>query len=500
MDNILLGFAQMFDPVMMLLLVAGTFMGLVIGAVPGLTTNMAIAIMVPFTFAMEPVAALVFLTAIYCAGMYGGSIAAILIGIPGTGAAVVTTLDGHPLARQGRAGYAIYLSLMGSVIGGLFSAVVLLFAAPPLAEVAVRFGPGEFFALGIFGVSTVASMSESKSVIRGLISGVLGLMLTVVGISPVLGLERFTFGLYQLMDGFPQVPVFIGLFGIGAIFTSMKKKRETEDATIFKVEKMWFPLRGFFKYWRNLIRSSVIGTIIGIIPGPGAVAASFMAYDRAKRTSKHPENFGNGEPEGIVACETANNAIVGGSLVPLMALGVPGNSVSALFLGALLIHGLRPGPSLFREAPDAAYGMLISMFLANIVMIPFGLWLGKVFSWFLKIPEALMKALILGICMIGTFALRNNIGDVYIMVGFGVVYFFMKKVDLPVSPLVLGLILGPMIEKSFHQAWTIFGGDMSFLVTRPIPLVLMLISAWSLYSGIRGSLKANAGKKTAAAG
>jgi putative tricarboxylic transport membrane protein len=260
---------------------------------------------------------------------------------------------------------------------------------------------------------------------------------------------------------------------------------------------MWHPLRSLLKFWRTLVRSSVIGIIIGIIPGPGCVAASFFAYDREKRASKTPEKFGTGVPEGVVATESANNAVVGGSLVPLLALGVPGNSVSALFLGALLLHGLRPGPALFRGSPEVAYGMLMAMFLANIVMAPFGLLVGRGFSYFLKVPAGIMRALILAICMVGTFSLRNNVGDIYIMTGFGLLAYFMKKLDVPVSPLVLGLILGPLIERSFHQAWTIYDGNMSFLVTRPISLVLMLLALWSLASGIRRSISSRSARPKA---
>ncbi len=489
MENILIGLVQVLNPGMLLMILSGVMLGLIIGAIPGLTTNMAIAIMVPVTYSMEPAAALIFLVAIYCAGAYGGSIAAILIGIPGTGAAVATTIDGHPLAKKGQAGYALFLATVFSVLGGLVSSLVLLFAAPQLARLAVKFGPGEFLALGIFGITTVASMSESKSALRGLISGTFGLLLSVVGLSPLMGAPRFTFGLYEIIDGFPLVPVFIGLFGFGSILTaSVKPTQDGSKSAVIDIGKMLYPIQELFRFTKTFLRSSAIGVILGIIPGPGAVAASFFAYDRAKRASKNPEQFGTGVPEGVVATESANNAVVGSSLVPLLALGVPGNSISALFLGALLLHGLRPGPALFRDAPETAFGLIIAMFLANIIMGPLGLLVGRGFSYFLKVPAGIMHALILAICSLGTYSLRNNVGDVYIMIGFGLLSFFMKKLDVPMSPLVLGLILGPMIERSFHQAWTIFDGNPSFLVTRPITFVLMALALWSLVSGIRRTI------------
>lgn len=488
MENILIGVVQVFDPPTLLMLIAGVFLGLVIGAIPGLTTNMAIAIMVPITYTMAPAVAFVFLVAIYCAGAYGGSIAAILIGIPGTGAAVATTIDGHPMAKNGEAGKALFLATVFSVLGGLVSTIVLFVAAPQLARVAVKLGPGEYFALGIFGIVTVSSMSESKSVSRGMISGILGLLLSTVGLSPLMGTARFTFGNYHIIDGFPLVPVFIGLFGLGTILTAATKTRKVEGESI-KLGKVLYPVKEILRYYRTFIRSTTIGVVLGAIPGPGAVAASFLSHDQAKRHSKHPETFGKGEPEGVVATESANNAVVGSSLVPLLALGVPGNSVSALFLGALLLHGLRPGPALFRDTPEIGFSIIVAMFVANLLMGPAGILIGRGFSYFLKVPVGVMHSLILAICSLGTFSLRKNIGDLYVMIAFGLGSYFMKKLDIPSSPIVLGLILGPMIEKNLHSAMTIYDHSFMFLLTRPVSLALMLLALWSLISGIRRTMK-----------
>lgn len=480
------------QPGMMLMVLSGVLLGVIVGAIPGLTTNMAIAIMVPVTYSMSPAAALVFLASIYSAGVYAGSIASILIGIPGTAAAVATTIDGHPLAKKGKAGLAIYLATVSSVLGGILSTFVLIIAAPQLARLAVRFGPAEFFTLGLFGMITVSSMSESSSIVRGLIAGALGLLLSVVGISPIAAAPRLTFGLYEIIDGFPLVPVFIGLFGFGQILNSAVTETKGYKGQVTSIGKMWHGWN-WLKYWRTFLRSSVIGTILGIIPGPGCVAAAFFAHDREKRASKTPEKFGTGMPEGVVATESANNAVVGSSLVPLLGLGVPGNSVSALFLGALLLHGLRPGPSLFRNSPEVAFSMVLAMLLANILMGPVGLLVGRGFSYFLKVPKGLLQALILALCAVGTFSVRNNVGDVYIMLGFGFLSHFLKKLDVPLSPIVLGIILGPMIERSLHQALTIFDGSMVFLVTRPIPIVFVLLTLWSLFGSIRQAIRRGKG-------
>jgi len=493
LQNILLGLSELMQPGMLFMVLSGVLLGVIVGAIPGLTTNMAIAIMVPVTYSMSPAAALVFLSSIYCAGAYAGSIASILIGIPGTGAAVATTIDGHPLAKKGRAGLAIYLATVSSVFGGIVSTFVLVIAAPQLARLAVKFGPAEFFTLGLFGMITVSSMSESSSIMRGLIAGAFGLLLSVVGISPIAAAPRLTFGLYEIIDGFPLVPVFIGLFGFGQILNSAVTETKGYEGQVTSIGKMWHNFRTWLQYWKTFLRSSLIGTILGMIPGPGCVAAAFFAHDREKRASKTPEKFGTGMPEGVVATESANNAVVGSSLVPLLGLGVPGNSVSALFLGALLLHGLRPGPSLFRNSPEVAFSMVLAMILANLLMGPVGLLVGRGFSYFLKVPKGLLQALILALCAVGTFSLRNNVGDVYIMLGFGVLSYFLKKLDVPLSPIVLGIILGPMIERSLHQALTLFDGSMAFLVTRPIPIVLLLLTLWSLFGSIRQAVRRGRG-------
>lgn len=489
MENILIGLIQIFDVWTLVMLFAGVMVGLVIGAIPGLTTNMAIAIMVPITYTMDPSVAFVFLVAIYCSGAYAGSIAAILIGIPGTGAAVATTIDGHPMAKNGEAGRALFLATVFSVFGGIASTIVLFFAAPQLARAAVKLGPSEYLALGIFGIVTVSSMSESKSVLRGLIAGVIGLLISTVGLSPLMGSARFTFGNYHIIDGFPLVPVFIGMFGFGSILSSSLKRRSERKQDVVELGKVFYSFKGLIKYFRTFVRSSIIGIILGTIPGPGAVAASFLSHDQAKRKSDNPEKFGKGEPEGVVATESANNAVVGSSLVPLMALGVPGNSVSALFLGALLLHGLRPGPALFRDTPEVGYTLIFAMLLANIIMGPLGIIIGRGFSYFLKVPKSIMNGIILAICCLGTFSIRNSIGDLYVMVAFGIASYLLKKMDIPSSPIVLGLILGPMVEKNFHMARTIYSDNVLFMFLRPVSIVLLLLAVWSLVSGIRRSVR-----------
>lgn len=484
MEHLVQGFHALMDLEVLLMLVLGTLLGTVVGAIPGLTTNMAIAIMVPLTFSMDTIPALAFLSAIYVGGMFGGSIAAILLGIPGTGAAVATRLDGAPMARRGRAGEAVAVAIASSVVGGVFSTLALWFLAPPLAEQALKFGPPEYFALAIFGLSTVAGLGENHDVLKGLVAGAFGLLAAVVGMTPVTGYPRFSFGLVELMDGFPLVPVLIGLFGVGSVLETAVRVAKGEKPELVRVDRIRLGQGAVKKLARVWAKASPIGVLVGMIPGPGALAASFMAYDQVARGAKNRDEFGKGIPEGVAATEAANNAVVGGSLVPLLALGVPGNGVSALFLGALLIHGLRPGPSLFRETPEIAYGTLVSMFLANLLLVPAGVAVGKGFSFFLRIPATVVSAVITVFCIIGAFALNNSMGDVYIMLGFGAVRYLMGKFDIPLSPFILGLILAPIAEFSLHQSLTLYDGSWRFLVTRPITAVMMTLAVWTLSASI----------------
>ena len=374
LENILLGIGSAFQPSTLLFLILGTFIGLIIGALPGLTGNMAIALMVPVTFAMDPTTGLAFIAAIYCSSIYGGSISAILLGIPGTISSFATTLDGYPMAKQGRAGEALGISTLSSAFGGIFSSVVLLFFTPLLAEQALRFGPAEYFAVAMLGLSCIASIG-GDSVNKGLLSGAIGLLISCIGMDPQSGYARYTFGMMELLEGIKLVPALIGFFGVLSVLKTAEKCKDISKFDTFPdVGSVWIGWKAIRELLPTMIRGSIIGTVIGIIPGTGTNVATFMSYDLEKKISKSPEKFGAGEPMGVAAPESANNAVTGGSMVPLLALGVPGNSTSALFLGAIMIHGMRTGPVFFTEHPDVIYGLLIAFFIANLLMVPLGLF------------------------------------------------------------------------------------------------------------------------------
>lgn len=486
-SDLALGFQAVMQPHSFLALAGGVMLGLIVGVIPGLNDSIAISILIPITFVMEPLIGLIMLVGIYVASCYGGSFAAILVGIPGTASSVVTTQDGYPMTQKGLAGQALSISTASSVFGGIFSTLVLMFAAPWLAKQALRFGPAEYFALAVFGLSTIAGMGGS-SILRSLISGVLGLLISTIGMSPQLGYPRFYFGNANLLDGIPFVPALIGLFGITSIMgmaSSAASNGQKSDA-----EKVVANRIGSFRLGRDLVHrllpvwliSAVLGTCIGIIPGAGMIMAVYLAYEIARRRTPGELEFGTGIPEGIAAPETANNATVGGSMVPLLSLGVPGNSTSALFLGALMIHGLRPGPMLFIEQPVIGYGILAAFLIGNILMGGMGLLVARFMSGLLlSIPQPLLGGAVAAFCAVGSFSMGNNIFNVLIMLIFGVLGFAMKKLDLPMSPMILAMVLGTMAESSLQQALVISRGSYSIFYTRPIALGLLIVAAWFFF-------------------
>ena len=409
MENFVAGFMALMNFNTILFMLIGTVAGLIIGALPGLTGNMAIALMVPVTFSMEPTAAIAFLVAIYCSSIFGGSISAILLGIPGTISSFATTLDGYPMAKKGQAGRALGISTMASVFGGLFSAVVLTFLTTFLAEVALKFGPAEYFAVAVLGLCCISSIG-GKSLSKGLLSGMIGLFVAMIGMDPQSGAKRFTFGNINLLDGIQLVPALMGLFGVCAVLKSADKFRSMSQYDTEKmpdVKGVWIGWKECFKLLPTFIRGSVIGTIIGIIPGAGTNVATVLAYDTEKKFGKDGNTFGKGNPRGVAAPESANNAVTGGSMVPLLALGVPGNSTSALFLGALMLQGLSTGPVLFTEHADIAYGIFISFFLVNLLMWPLGMILLRWIKKVLAIPEALLNGIVLALCATGCYEMNR---------------------------------------------------------------------------------------------
>lgn len=481
MANILLGFQTVADPAVFLFLVLGCVVGLIIGALPGLTGNMAIALMVPMTFGMQPSVGLAFLTAIYCSSIFGGSISAILLGIPGTISSFATTLDGYPLAKQGKAGLALGTSTMASVFGGLFSAVVLLFLTPLLAEFALRFGPGEYFAVSLLGIACITSIS-GDDVPKGLLSGMIGLLIAVIGMDPQNGVPRLTFGNVNLLSGISLVASLIGMFGVVSVLKTAENCRKAKSSQAMpEIDNVWIGWKECFRQLPTWIRGSVIGTIVGIIPGAGTNVATFMAYDWEKKLSKDPDSFGKGNPIGVAAPESSNNAVTGGSLVPLLALGVPGNSTSALFLGAIMIHGMQTGPVMFTDHPDVIYGLFISMIVANIIMAPLGIFVLRYMKKILSIPEELLSGIVLAFCVTGVFSIATNPFDVLVLIAFGLIGYFCYKFKLPTAPMIVAMVLGSMTENNLRQALVASKGSYNFLWSSPIALIVMIVAIASFF-------------------
>lgn len=458
----------------------GTVVGIVIGALPGFTSTMGIALFIPFTYSMHPATGMIFLVSIYCSSTYGGSISAILINTPGTPSAVITTIDGYEMTKNGEGGRALAMAVFSSLIGGLVSAFALLLIAPPLARLVLLFGPVEVFYLALFGLSVIVGFSKG-SLVKGLVSGVVGLLLATVGVDMISGVYRYTFDNVSLFEGIPIVPLVIGLFSACQVFALGEQRRTTivHDIATFSDSSM--PRLSDIKdNWFNMLRSSVIGTVVGIVPAAGMSIACAIAYNEAKRASKHPEKFGHGSIEGVIASEAANNGVTGGSLVPLLTLGVPGNTVSAIFLGGLLIHGLRPGVQLFTKHADITYTLLLGLFVANIMMFIVGLFAAKQVAKVTKVSTDMLAPVIMVLCVVGSYAIRNNLFDTGVMMTFGIVGYLMKRWGYSTPSLVLGVILGPMAEGEFRRAIMLSKGDWSYFYSSPVSLILLALITMSL--------------------
>ena len=487
-SSMLAGIAALADPAILLLILAGTVFGVIIGALPGLTSTMGVALLVPVTFGMSPASGLALLGAIYCSSTYSGAISAILLNIPGTPANCCTLLDGYPMTKKGESGRAIALATSASAVGGFLSIFALLFLAPPLAEFALRFGAQEYFLLAIFGVSVIASLSE-RNMLKGLWSGVLGLFLSVIGMHPITGDIRFTGGVAELYNGLSLVIALIGLYSIPEVIASLKSLGGETSQSRSVSSGLVGQMLEVFKYKFLLVKSTVIGIIVGIIPGAGSSIASFVAYDEAKRSSKNQQMFGTGCAEGIIASETSNNAVVGGSLVPALTLGIPGNAVSAVLLGGLMVHGLKPGPALFTENASIVYTFIMSLFVSNIVFVPVGLFIARFCVRLIEIPASILGPLVIGLAVIGSYAINMSMAEVMIMLAIGLIGYLMKFFDVPREPLVLGLVLGSMAEGELARAMSLVHGSVPALfhsmVTSPLSLVIMFFTMLSLWQGVK---------------
>lgn len=465
----------------------GTCLGILFGALPGFTAAMGVAVLLPLTFGMHPSTGLILLGALFGGAMYGGSISAILINTPGTPSAAATVLDGHPMAKKGKAGEALREAVFASFLGGIFGVTVLLFFAPPLSRISLMFGPPEYFLLAVFGLTVIASVSE-KSLIKGLMAGVFGLIVSTIGVDPLLGRPRFTMGIVNLIDGVQLVPAMIGLFSIPETLAMISSYINDDTVNLLSFDeirkiKVGFPSWDHIKRHAAIyLKSSMIGTYVGMLPGAGGSIASFMAYNEAKRSSKHPELFGTGISEGIAAAESANNAMAGGALIPMLTLGVPGDSVAAIMMGGLLVHGLIPGAQLFTQHADITYTFILALYLANVMMLLFGIYCAPYFTIVTRTPKHILSVCVMLLTVIGAYALRGNVFDVYVMVAFGFIGYILKSYGFPIVPIVLGIILGPIAEKGINGTLAIAHGEnvLLFMLSRPISLILIIFTLLSV--------------------
>lgn len=462
----------------------GTVVGLFFGSIPGLTFSMALALALPFTFGMQAVPAIALLLGVYVGGMTGGSVSSILLGIPGTPSSAATVFDGYPLTRKGEAGVALGAAVIGSVFGGLFSLLVMMLLLEQVAAVAIRFGPAEIFALVLFGLSTICGLAE-RSVLRGLVAGVLGLMLMIIGLDELDGVARLTFGTVQMQQGVNLLVAMIGLFAVPQIISTFLDHGRVEQAVLPANVRAQLPSwRALRERFGLMARCSGIGTVIGAIPGTGGPIAAFLAYDHARRFSRRPSDFGKGELSGVVAPESANNAVTGGTMIPLLSLGIPGDPATAVILGGLLIHGLHPGPMLFRTHLDVIYALYIVIVLAYVVVLAVQLWGIRVFVRVLRVPPHLLAVCIIVLCGLGSYAIRNSIFDVYLMAVMGVFGYVLQRLRIPVAPIVLGLVLGEALEKQYRTALILSEGNYSIFVSSGFAIAFLMLTALTI--GLQG--------------
>ena len=474
------GFAIALTPWNIVYCAVGVILGTAIGVLPGLGPAATIALLLPITFKIEATSTLIMLAGIYYGAMYGGSTTSILLNIPGEAASIPTCLDGYQMARKGKAGRALGIAAMGSFCAGTIGIFGISIIAPTLAAFALKFGTPEYFSLVILGLLMAVYLSE-ESVLKGLITCVVGLLLGTVGIDPVAGAQRFNFGFSKLAEGFDFVVVVMGLFGITEILCNVESPEIRE---VFKtaIKGLYPTLEDWRRCWASVLRGSFIGFFIGALPGGGGIISSFASYAVEKSVSKHPEEFGRGAIEGVAAPESANNAASTSSLIPLLTLGVPGNSTIAMIFVAFMIHGIQPGPFLIKEHPDLFWGLLASMYIGNIMLLGLNLPLIGLWVRMLKVPYRYLAVVVVVICVVGAYSVSNSVFDVGVMVGFGVFGYFLRKAGLPSTPLILALILGPMLERNLQQSLIASGGDLLVFFRRPISGTLLVIAGLLMLS------------------
>jgi len=471
------GFAVALQGQNLLACLIGVIGGVIIGALPGLGPSTGVAVLLPLTFGRDPTTAIIMLAGIYYGAMFGGAISSILINTPGDSAAVMTCVDGYPLAQQGRAGAALGMSTLASFIGGTISIIIFTFLAPKLAEAVLWFGPPEYFALMVMGLSTVSGLT-GKSPFKGMASMLVGLALSTVGVDLVTGKPRFCFGRPELFSGIEFITVALGLFGIAELINlAASETGQLKRAEVKLSFRNMLPNKEDWGHsWSHILRGTFLGFLIGMLPGAGGTIASFISYSMAKRRSKRPELFGKGAIEGVAAPESANNAASVGAFVPLLALGVPGSATTAVLLGALMMFNLRPGPLIFQRAPEFVWGLIASMYVGNVMLVALMLLFIAVFVRVLDIPVHLLVASVFVLILAGSFSLNVGLFEVGITVAFGAIGYIMKRLEYPPAPLVLALVLGHMLENSFRQSMIMSRGSMSIFFTRPLSLVLLIIA------------------------
>ncbi len=468
------GISQVFQIKMLLFVSGGTILGITVGALPGLTATMGVAILLPVTFYMSPEEGMLILLGIYVGGIYGGSIAAILMNIPGCPASIMTTLDGYPMTQRGEGGRAIGLATTCSFIGGIFGVMALIFIAPILARFALSFGPPEYALLAFFGLSAIVVVA-AKSMVKGFIGVILGLLMATVGMDPIVSVPRFTFGSIDLLTGIGYIPVVIGLFGLAEVL-SQTLKMVTREAVKQRLKRVIPTVPDLKNIFRNAFYPCWMGTFIGALPGAGATIAAIISYNRAMQTARKPELFGTGIPEGIIACETANNATIGGAMVPLLTLGIPGSAVTAVLLGAFMMHNIQPGPLLFVQHAELVYTIFVGLIVANIAMLIFGIAGAKVIPRVVNLPKSVLLPTIAILCVVGSFALHNSLFEVGSMVVSGVIGFLLREMEISPGPIILGLILGPIAEINFRGALELSAGNPLIFVTRPVSLAVLILT------------------------
>ena len=477
MSDALAGILSVLTPLPLLLMACGTVLGIVFGALPGLSATTGIALCLPLTYKLDSVDAIALLIGIYVGGLSGSLISAILINVPGTSASVATTFDGYPMAQKGHASEALGIGLMSSFIGTLLSFIALITLAPTLAKITIHFTPFEYFAIVLFSLTLIGTLI-SGSVIKGLIAGVVGVLLGCVGVAPGTGTTRFTFGLVELSAGLSQTPGMVGVFALGAQLGIISKGINAKEKGVQQCKMKGFGMsfKEWLHHWPNILRSALVGIGIGILPGIGGGTSNLIAYGVAKSCSKYPEKFGTGIPDGVIASETSNNASIGGALIPLLTVGIPGDTVTAMLLGALTIQGLIPGPLLFNTNGVFVYGLFTAVFVSTIMMIVIEYTGMRAVVKILGFPRYVLLPVILVICMAGIFACNNRIYDLWVMLGFGIVAFLLSRNGFPSAPMIMGFILGPYLETYMIRAQQLGRGSLMPIFGRPVAMAFLILT------------------------